>query len=158
MKLDFDGAESNLLQIDKDQERYRCAINGDHLMKVPFKCELCHYRIINKRDPVEGCKKDEDMFIGIQQTQLDVFWSRGPTTVTSNLSRLRRDYIDSTAMFNMGDMVLPYLSSHTVQDRVGIAPTLITLSASTRPGDYCTSVQSETTRKMPACYENAHNA
>ena len=54
MELEFDGAESNLLHTDKDQERYRCARNGDHLMKVSFECELCHYRNTNKRDPVEG--------------------------------------------------------------------------------------------------------
>ena len=38
----------------------------------------------------------------------------------SNLSRLRRDYIDSTTMFNLGKRVLPYLPSHTVEDMVGI--------------------------------------
>ena len=65
----------------------------------------------------------------------------------TNLSRLRRDYINSTTMFNMGDRVLPYLPSYAVQDRAGIAPACMTLSASTRPGDYCTNVQPETARK-----------
>ena len=76
-------------------------------MKFLFECELCHYRNMNKRDPVEGCRKDKDTFIGIRWAQLDIFWSREPTTVMTNLSRLRRDYIDSTTMFNMGDRVLP---------------------------------------------------
>ena len=53
-------------------------------MKVPFECELCYYRNMNKQDPVDGCKKDGDTFIGIRRAQLDVFWARESTTVPGN--------------------------------------------------------------------------
>ena len=54
-----------MLQDKKDQERYRSTRNGDNPMKVPFECELCHYRNMNKQDPVENCKKDEGTLIAI---------------------------------------------------------------------------------------------
>ena len=64
--MEADGVESDLLQEEQDQERYRCARNGDHLMKVPFECDMCHFRNMNKQDPVYGFKKDEDTFIAIR--------------------------------------------------------------------------------------------
>ena len=77
--------------------------------------------------------------------------------MTSNLSRLRRDYTDSTIMFNLGERVLLYLSSHKVEDRVGIIPGVMMLGASLRPEDYCKNVHPDTTRKTPAWYGNAHD-
>ena len=68
-------------------------------MGVHFECNLCHFSNMNKRDPVYGCKKDEDTFIAIRRTQLDVFWAREPSTVASNFSRLRREYFDATIVF-----------------------------------------------------------
>ena len=112
---------------------------------------------MNKRDPVYGCRKDEDMYIAILQTQLDIFWAWEPSTMAGNLSRLRRDYIDATTVFSLGDRVLPYLSSHEVMDRVGMIATILMLSASLRKGDYCEQVQPDTARKTSAWYGNAHN-
>ena len=40
---------------------------------------------------------------------------------------------------------------------MGIALALMTTSASTRPGDYCTNVQPETARKTLVYYGNAHD-
>ena len=106
MEVEPDGAESDLLPDEKDQERYRNTRNGDHLMKVPFECDQCHFRNINKRDLIYGCKKDEDMYIAIRRAQLDVFWAQEPSTVANNCSCLRRDYLDSTTMFSLGEDVL----------------------------------------------------
>lgn len=127
-------------------------------MKVPFECDLCHFRNMNKRDPVLGFKKDEDTHIAIRRAQLDVFWAREPSTVLGNLSRMRRDYIDATAVFSLGDNVLPYLPNHEVVDRVGMVAAILTLSASLRKGIYCKHVQPDTARKTSAWYGNAHDA
>ena len=102
---------------------------------------------MNKQDPVYNCKKDEDTFIALCRAQLDVLWARESSTVVSNLSRLRQDYIDLTTMFNPGKRVLPYLMSHTVEDRVEIVPAVMMLAAFLRPGDYCKNVQPDTSRK-----------
>ena len=72
LKVTMDGTgtrrlRSNFLQEEKDQRRYRSARNGDHLMKVPFECDLCHFRNMNKRDPVSRGKRDEDTFVAIMR-------------------------------------------------------------------------------------------
>ena len=78
-------------------------------MKVPFECNLYHFRNMNKQDPVYSYKKDKDMCFAIRRAQLDVFWAREPSTMASSSSRLRRDCIDATTLFVLGDRFLPYL-------------------------------------------------
>ena len=97
--------------------------------------------IMNKQDPVYGCKKNEDTYIVLLQAQLDVLLAREPSTVTSNLSRLRRDYIDTTTVFSLGDNVIPYMPSHEVMDRVGMVAAILVLAALLRKGDYYEHVQ-----------------
>ena len=82
---------------------------------------------------VAGSKKDKDMFVAIRRAHLDVFWAREPYTVLTNLSRLRRDYLDSITMFSLGEEILTYLPSHQVVDRVGMVPVIMTLGASLQP-------------------------
>ena len=50
--------ESEVLLEETDLERHRHGRNGDHLMGVPFECDLCHFRNMNKRDPVWESPKD----------------------------------------------------------------------------------------------------
>ena len=50
MELELEDVESDLMQEEKDQRRYRSTRNGDHVMKVPFECDLCHFMNMNKRD------------------------------------------------------------------------------------------------------------
>ena len=65
----------------EDKDRYRRGGNGDHLTGVPFECDLCHFRNMNKRDPVWERAKDVRTFTAIRRAQLDVFWARRPGTV-----------------------------------------------------------------------------
>ena len=46
-------------------QRFRTGRDGDHLMGIPFKCDLCHFRSVNERDPVRGNAKDEFTLMGI---------------------------------------------------------------------------------------------
>ena len=48
VELELEDVEIDLLQEGKDQERYRSARNGGHLMKVPFEYVLCHFRNMNR--------------------------------------------------------------------------------------------------------------
>ena len=137
--------ESNLLVEDKDKERYRHAQNGDHLMEVPFECDLCHFRNMNGRDPVWRDLKDLDTLEAIRRAQLDVFWAREEATVRGNLSRLRRDYLDVTGQYNVGDSLLPYFPGYTLKDRVGMGAAVAMLSVSLRPGKYCQNIGFGTT-------------
>ena len=67
--------------------------------------------------------------------------------MASNLGQLRRDYLDSTTIFSLGEKILPYLPSHEVVDRVGMVSAIMTLGVSLRPGDYCQNVQFDTACK-----------
>ena len=44
---------------------------------------------------------------------------------------MRRDYADVRARYNVGDRLLPYFPTHTLEDRVGMARAL-TLATATR--------------------------
>ena len=66
-ELELEDIASNLLQEEKDQQRYQSTRNRDHLMKVPFEYDLCHSRIMNKRNPVSGGKRDDYMCVTVRR-------------------------------------------------------------------------------------------
>ncbi len=74
------------------QNRYRCTRDGDHLMGVPFECDLCSFRNVTGRDPVSGSDRDDFTLVAIRRVLLDAMWAREPDTVASNWSRSKRDY------------------------------------------------------------------
>ena len=45
---------------------------GDYLM-VPFQCDLCVFRRLQKRNPVEINKKDRKLLAYIRRANLDAF-------------------------------------------------------------------------------------
>jgi hypothetical protein len=57
---------------------------GDHLM-TPFQCELCHFRNLIARDPLEGDDADVEILEFMRRANLDAFWDRATTTVGSNV-------------------------------------------------------------------------
>ena len=126
-------------------------------MGVPFECDLCHFRNMNGRSPAYGDKKDYDTLMVIRRANLDACWARETRTVTSNLGRIRRDYLDATTMFNIGNP-LPYLPNPEMKDRVGMAPAIMVLSSSLRDGKYTPQVQYETVRKTVTWYGNVWDA
>ena len=105
-----EGEADELLVEEGDDERYRCARNGDHLMGVPFSCDLCHFRNLNHRTPDLSNAKDVRTLGAIRRASLDALWAREPGTVKGNLNRLRADYRDAMTLFSMKDQ-LPRLGS-----------------------------------------------
>ena len=147
------------LEMDADeQKRYQHKRVGDHLMGVPFECDLCHFRNMNRRDPVWGHQKDEDTLMAIRRANLDVCWARESSTVSGNLSRVRRDYLDASDIFSLGKCPLSLLPSPKVEDRVGMSAYLMTLAASLRTGVYATNVHYEIVQKTTSWYSNAYDA
>lgn len=63
--------EQHLETEDGREQDYRLARNGDHLMGIPFECDLCHFRNVVGRDPVWGQAKDEYTLICIRRANLD---------------------------------------------------------------------------------------
>ena len=77
-----EGECDDLLVDEGDEDRYRCARNGDHLMGVPFACDLCHFRNLNKRSPDLNDRKDVRTLWAICRASLDALWAREPSTVS----------------------------------------------------------------------------
>ena len=112
---------------------------------------------MNKQDPVFRCKKDEDACVAIQRARLDIFWAQEPSTVASNFSLLRLDYLDSTTMFSLGEDVLPCLPSPALVDRVVMIHAIMTSGATLRQGGYCQNVYVENVHNTSAWYGNARD-
>jgi hypothetical protein len=74
---------------------HRRGRNGDHLMAVPFECDLCHYRNLRKRDPVLTDPRDVYLLTAIRRANLDAFWARAANTVKDNFSWYAQDYKDT---------------------------------------------------------------
>ena len=51
---------------------------------VTFECDLCVFRKVKERDPIEGNLKDDMTQVCIRRIILDAFWSRASSTVTGN--------------------------------------------------------------------------
>ena len=68
-KVDDDGG---ILEDDNDDERFKCARPGDHLM-IPFQCEVCHFRNIMQRNPNRQLANDVEMLDLMQRANLDAF-------------------------------------------------------------------------------------
>ena len=100
------------------QNRYQCGRDGDHLMGVPFECDLCSFRNVVGCDPVITDGRDEFTLTAIRRVLLDVMWAQEPDTVASNRSRSKRDY-NMTAVDNLSldyHTILPILGNPTVGD------------------------------------------
>ena len=92
-----DNEEANGSDLDLDTtesyQRHRCGRNGDHLMGVPFECNLCSFQNVTGWDPVLGDHNDHFTLVAIHQVLLDVMWARELDTVAGNWARAKRDYI-----------------------------------------------------------------
>jgi hypothetical protein len=150
-----DGLELETPEMD-DHQRGR---NGDHLMAVPFECDLCHYQNLRKRDPVPTDPRDVYLLIAIHRANLDAFWARAANTVKDNFSRHARDYEDTVKAFGLpGEDFLPQMGWSVLEDRVGMALAVQALHVSLRPGKHADAIQYSTVRKTHTWYTNAYTA
>jgi len=67
---------------EKDAGRLLKARAGDHFM-CQFQGDLCHFRNIQRRDPVIRNVKDSLSLRCIRRANLDAMWAREPTTEKS---------------------------------------------------------------------------
>ena len=102
---------------EKLELRFWRGRNRDHVLEIPFKCDLYHVRNVAKRDPGDGNTQDEFTLMCIRTASLDAMWSREASPVSGNLNRLRREYDDITAFLSIAEP-LPVLGRDNVSDRV----------------------------------------
>ena len=144
------------LELDPvDETMYRRARNGDHLMGVPFECDLCHFRNLTRRNPRWGEQQDEYTLTCVRRANLDAMWARATSTVRANLGRIRLDYRSARQVFSIYEP-LPLLGWEKLEDRVGMGVAIMTLHSSLRPGKYCRHLQFDSMRKTPTWYGHLH--
>ena len=148
--------------IDSDPvevNEYQKGRKGDHLMGVPFECDLCHYRNIRKKDPDLGNSRDTFLLMVIRRANLDACWARATSTVLANWNRSAKDYYETVRDMGMsGDEFLPELGWPYLEDRVGMRVAVQTLNASLRPGKYANHLQYDAMRRTPTWWNSAYTS
>ena len=142
-------------------DRYRSGRNGDHLMGVPFECDLCSFQnvTVTGRDPVLGDHNDHFTLIAIRRVLLDVMWAREPDTVAGNWGRARQDYLTAISHLNLRtESLLPLLGNPVMTDRLGMGVAILTVVTSLRAGVHSANIQYDTMRKTQTWYGNAFDA
>ena len=128
---------------------------GDNLM-VPFQCDVCHFRNINKRDPLEDKVEDIRLMRCIRRANLDAMWCRESNTVSGNL-RLATRAVEIANALGIGDP-FPSMGPFPVDDTLGMKEAAIMLMRSLDAGKYKDTVQFQTMRKIRGVFANAHHA
>jgi hypothetical protein len=77
------------LELDPmDEDLYRRGRDGDHLMGVPFECDLCHFCNLTRRNLIWGDPRDEYTITCIRRANLNAMWARAPRTVKANYNQI----------------------------------------------------------------------
>jgi hypothetical protein len=139
-----------------DEKRFQVGRNGDNLI-THFQCDLCTFRNIQRRNPIEGKPTDDLMMCCIWRANLDPFWSCEKSTVSSNLGNVAKAIQTSERV----EMRMPYetLGPMPVEDLTGHRAAIHMLLTSLEPGAYSKNYkQFDTIRKMWSAFLNAWGA
>jgi hypothetical protein len=147
--------EGNDQTLGGDEKRFRVARNGDHLM-CPYQCDLCHFRNIQKRDPLPGNRKDKFLLQCVRRASLDAFWGREPSTVRANLSGAKRLETIGESVGIQG--VSPPLGPYSTEDTMGMGLAVCILIRSLDPGRTEELIQFSTARYLRSVYSNVYHA
>eukprot|EP00956_Cyclotella_meneghiniana_P033565 scaffold97111_cov73-Cyclotella_meneghiniana.AAC.1 len=110
-------------------------------------------------DPQWGNEFDAFMLMVIRRATLDAFWARASSTVTANLKRAGKDTLEGSFRTAMeGPQMVPLMGCPHLEDRVGMAPAILSLVASLRKGLYADHLQWASIRKTRSWYSNAYKA
>ena len=151
-KLDEDG---ELLVEEDEDERFKVARAGDHLM-IPFQCELCHFRNILSRNPDRHDANDLEILDTMRRANLDSFWSRETSTVSSNLREARR-MEKMTRRLGM-PAITPHMGPWELEDNLGMKAAMAVLDRSLDKGVYEDTVQWDTFRRAMSTVTNISQA
>lgn len=145
-----------------EEHRFVEGWNGNHLMGIPFQCDLCHFRNLMGRDPLSTLVesefqdlmgresqardgRDEFLLLCIRRAILDAMWARKPDTVSSNLGQLRRMHRDGKNTYGLHNP-LPLLGPFLLIDTCDMKPAVLALKSSLCRGKYTGHLQWDTMR------------
>jgi hypothetical protein len=155
--LEEEDEENGFVTEELKDTRYMCARDGDHLMSLPFECDLCHFRNLAKRDVEWDNEKDMYTLMCIRAASLDAMWSRESGTVIGNFKRMKLDLGNALPALSI-EGLFPPMGNPKLEDRVGMGMAIITLHSSLRRGKYTDTLQWDTMRQTPTWYTHAHEA
>lgn len=134
--------------------RFLEGIDGSFLV-VPFQCDICWFRSLQKREPQQGSYQDTRILAYIRRVNLDLIWSRAPGTIAStrdNIKMMIRMWRELGISID-----LPALGPWPLEDKVGFRLALAQVRYSQRPGTNAgTHLQFDTVRKMRTAYNHVH--
>ena len=129
------------------------ARDGDHLV-TPFQCDLCMFRNLTRRNPLQDSPKDDFLLCCIRRINLDSLWGRESATVEGTLRA-------AAQMLKQWELVgttpaLPPRGPYPVGDPFGFGVAIAMIVKSLSPGRYSNYQQFETIRKLRAGFSNLY--
>ena len=146
-----------VVEKEKDKNMYMEGRDGDHLL-TPFQCDLCHFRNIMGRSPMNEKAEDVRILSSIRRVNLDAFWSREAGTVMKNLHEARRALRICSAFQLPSSVPFGSMGPYPLEDSFGMAEAILMLERSTEPGKNAETIQFGTMRKMRSMFSNIHHA
>jgi hypothetical protein len=155
IKVTAETDEEGIVIVDKrDRGRFLKARAGDHLMHA-FQCDLCHFRNMQGRDPVEDEKvEDLKLMVCIRRCNLDELWSREPTTIDHNRRDVIRTIKKGAEIGHNSGGLFPVKPSHPLRDDCGMALATTMIYRSLDKGKNDEFVQFDTVRSMRSAAAN----
>ena len=133
--------------------RYRIGIDGGHLMS-PFQCDTCIFRTLFKRDHRNILGDIENLAI-IRRMNLDVLWSREPSTIKANMRSVAK--LISSCESAGFKPELPSLGPLPFEDKYGFCVAFGMLMHSRQKGRHSKEyTQYATIRKQRSAYSNLY--
>jgi hypothetical protein len=139
----------------QDKLRFLTARIGDHLL-CPFQCDLCHFRNIQQRDPIDYKSEDIKLLRCIRRANLDSLWDKETQTVSKNFNQAIRAQ-DIALSIGIKDP-FPRMGPYPLEDTFGMKAACVMLIKSLDTGKYSATVQFSTMRKMRSTFSNIYHA
>ena len=142
-----------MFEDEEDEQRYKVGCDGAQFL-IPFQCDLCIFRSLFKRDPRQGPSDLEALEV-IRRMNLDIIWSREPSTIAKNLWNINN--VIATCEASGFTATLPALGPLPFEDIYGWSVAFTMIIHSTRGGRNAKGyTQFATIRKNRSAFSNLY--
>ena len=136
--------------------KFKVGVDGAFLV-VPFQCDVCWFRNLEGRDYDVCSFCDRRLMCYIRRVNLDLIWSRSPSTI-ANVRRSLTKLLQSWKEMNLKP-VLPTLKPWPLDDSVGFSLALGLLRYSQNQGRNTKNhLQFDSVRKLRTTFSHIHEA
>jgi hypothetical protein len=140
----------------KDEGRFMYARDGD-FWTTPFQCEWCWIVNLKGREMREDDPKDVLLIGYLRRMNLDIMWSREPSTVAANLRQLVKGS-ELSKELGLVPIDIPR-GPWPVGDNCGVQLAVQILRSSQKGGRHVKDYQQfDTVRKLRSAYSNAYES